>query len=149
MTSAICKRMRPAVPAPHAPQADAAGYAKLFPTSPYGTEMTLEVARHVVTEEKLGTDDEADLLCINLSSNDYVGHAFGPYSLEAQDMTYRTDRMLGDFTRFLDEAVGAGRWTFALSSDHGVGPIPEHAAQMKLPAGRWSRHSRPGAATIW
>jgi predicted AlkP superfamily pyrophosphatase or phosphodiesterase len=118
------------------PAADATNYAKLFPTSPFGSEMTLEVARHVVTEEKLGADEEPDLLCINLSSNDYVGHAYGPYSLEAQDMTYRTDRMLGDFTRFLDATVGAGNWTFALSSDHGVGPIPEHALQMKLPAGR-------------
>jgi len=118
------------------PKADEAGYAKLMPTSPYGSEMTLDVARLVLTEEKLGADDEPDLLCINLSSNDYVGHAFGPYSLEAQDMTYRTDRMLGDLTRFLDEQVGVGRWTLALSSDHGVAPIPEHAAQMKLPGRR-------------
>lgn len=121
------------------PKADEPDYAKLMPTSPYGSEMTLEVARLLLVEEKLGSDDEPDLLCINLSSNDYVGHAYGPYSLEAQDMTYRTDRMLADFTRFLDEQVGAGRWTLALSSDHGVAPIPEHAAQLKLPARRWPK----------
>jgi predicted AlkP superfamily pyrophosphatase or phosphodiesterase len=118
------------------PKADAAGYAKLMPTSPFGTEMTLDIARLVTSEEKLGADDEPDLLCINLSSNDYVGHAYGPYSLEVQDMTFSTDRQLGDFTRFLDETVGRGRWTLALSSDHGVGPIPEHAVQLKLPARR-------------
>jgi len=120
------------------PKADDAGYAKLITTSPHGSELTLEAAKLLLTEEKLGDDDDADLLCINLSSNDYVGHAYGPYSLEAQDMTYRTDRMLGDFTRFLDEQVGVGKWTFILSSDHGVAPIPEHAASMKLPAARVS-----------
>jgi len=104
--------------------------------SPLGSEMTLEVAKLLLAEEKLGADDDADLLCINLSSNDYVGHAYGPYSLEAQDMTYRTDRLLGDFIRFLDTTVGAGRWTLALSSDHGVAPIPEHAVSMRLPGRR-------------
>ena len=29
------------------------------------------------------------MLCIGLSSNDYVGHAFGPYSLEVEDITLR------------------------------------------------------------
>jgi predicted AlkP superfamily pyrophosphatase or phosphodiesterase len=112
------------------------GYAKLIASSPAGSEMTLEVARLVTTEEKLGEDDEPDLLCINLSSNDYIGHAFGPYSMEAQDITFRTDRLLADFTRFLDETVGPNCWVLALSSDHGVAPIPEHAVKMKLPARR-------------
>ncbi|MCE9605416.1 MAG: alkaline phosphatase family protein [Planctomycetia bacterium] len=120
------------------PTADDNGFAKLITTSPRGSEMTLAVARLVLTEEKLGLDDDTDLLCVNLSSNDYVGHAFGPYSLEVQDMTYRTDRLLGEFIQFLDLKVGAGRWTLALSSDHGVAPVPEHAVTMKLPARRVS-----------
>ena len=118
------------------PKADAKDYWKAMPTSPFGSEMTLVVAGMVVTEEHLGQDDDTDLLCINLSSNDYIGHAFGPYSLEVQDMTYRTDRMLTVFTQFLDQLVGAGRWTLALSSDHGVAPVPEHAVTMRLPARR-------------
>lgn len=118
------------------PKADAKDYWKAMPTSPFGSEMTLVVAGMVVTEEQLGQDDDTDLLCINLSSNDYIGHAFGPYSLEVQDMTYRTDRMLTVFTQFLDQSVGAGRWTLALSSDHGVAPVPEHAVTIRLPARR-------------
>ena len=120
------------------PTADDPGYAKLILTSPFGSEMTLEVAKLVAIEEELGTDDETDLLCINLSSNDYVGHSYGPYSLEAQDMTYRTDRLLAEFTKFLDDTVGRGKWTLALSSDHGVAPIPEHAVRLHLPARRVS-----------
>jgi predicted AlkP superfamily pyrophosphatase or phosphodiesterase len=118
------------------PAGDKKDYWKAMTTSPYGSAMTLAVARLVLTEEKLGQDDDVDMLCINLSSNDYIGHAFGPYSLEVQDMTYRTDRMLGEFVRFLDEAVGKDHWTLALSSDHGVAPVPEHAVQMRLPGRR-------------
>ena len=51
-------------------------------------------------------------------------------------MTYRTDRQLGDFLRFLDERVGAGQWSFALTADHGVAPVVEYAQQFRLPAKR-------------
>ena len=104
--------------------------------SPFGTDHTLEAAREIVIHEELGKDEFPDILCVNFSSNDYVGHAFGPHSLEVEDITYRTDLQLGEFLRFLDEQVGAGNWTLALTADHGVAPIVEYAAQYKLPAKR-------------
>jgi predicted AlkP superfamily pyrophosphatase or phosphodiesterase len=105
-------------------------------TSPFGNDVTLAAAREVVTYEQLGKDAHPDLLCINLSSNDFVGHAYGPHSLEVEDMTYHTDRQLGDFLQFLDQQVGPGQWTFALTADHGVAPIVEYAQQNHLPAKR-------------
>lgn len=104
--------------------------------SPFGNDHTLEAAREIVIHEELGKDEFPDILCINFSSNDYVGHAFGPHSLEVEDITYRTDLQLGAFLRFLDEQVGAGNWTFAMTADHGVAPIAEYAVQFKLPAKR-------------
>jgi len=114
--------------------ADKYGDQVLF--SPFGNDYTLLTAREIITGEDLGTDQYPDLLTINLSSNDYVGHAFGPNSLEVEDMTYRTDRQLGQFAAWLDEHVGAGQWTLTLTADHGVAPIPEEAATWKLPAKR-------------
>jgi predicted AlkP superfamily pyrophosphatase or phosphodiesterase len=104
--------------------------------SPFGNELTLEAAREIVTHEELGRDEFPDLLCINFSSNDYVGHAFGPHSLEVEDMTYRTDLQLGELLKWLDTTVGAGQWTFALTADHAVAPIAEYARQFHLPAVR-------------
>jgi predicted AlkP superfamily pyrophosphatase or phosphodiesterase len=104
--------------------------------SPFGNDHTLEAAREIVVHEELGKDEFPDVLCINFSTNDYVGHAFGPHSLEVEDLTYRTDLQLGEFLRFLDSQVGAGNWTFALTADHGVAPIAEYAVQFKLPARR-------------
>ncbi len=51
-------------------------------------------------------------------------------------MTYRTDIQLAEFAKFLDQEVGAGQWTLALTADHGVAPIVEYARQFRLPAGR-------------
>jgi predicted AlkP superfamily pyrophosphatase or phosphodiesterase len=110
--------------------------------SPYGNDFTLMVAREIIENERLGVDDVPDLLTINFASNDYVGHAFGPQSYEVEDMTYRTDRQLAAFVKFLDEQVGPGNWTLALTADHGVAPIPELAAlqtavgEQALPAKR-------------
>lgn len=104
--------------------------------SPFGNDYTLEAAREIIAGEALGKDEFTDLLCINFSSNDYVGHAFGPNSLEVEDITYRTDRQLGEFFRWLDANVGAGNWSFGLSADHGVAPIVEYAKQFRLPAQR-------------
>jgi predicted AlkP superfamily pyrophosphatase or phosphodiesterase len=104
--------------------------------SPFGNDYTLQAAREIIVGEGLGKDEFPDLLCINFSSNDYVGHAFGPNSLEVEDITYRTDRQIGAFLRWLNEHVGAGNWTFAMTADHGVAPIVEYAQQFRLPAKR-------------
>jgi hypothetical protein len=107
--------------------ADRFGDHVLF--SPFGNDYTLLAAREIIANEKLGADDVPDLLTINFTSNDYVGHAFGPQSFEVEDMTYRTDRQLAQFAKFLDEQIGAGKWTLALTADHGVAPIPELMAE--------------------
>ncbi len=111
-------------------------FGDLAVISPFGNEVTLEAARAIVEGEKLGLDEVTDLLCINLSSNDFVGHAFGPHSLEVEDMVYRTDRQLGEFLRWLDQTIGVGNWSFALTADHGVAPVVEYAQQFHLPAKR-------------
>ncbi len=116
--------------------------------SPVGNDLTLEVARLLVVEEELGQDDVPDLLCINLSSNDYVGHAFGPGSLEVEDMTYRTDLQLGRFAEFLDQALEGRRWAMFISADHGVAPIPERAVRDGLPAARNSLGTYRGGRLV-
>jgi predicted AlkP superfamily pyrophosphatase or phosphodiesterase len=114
--------------------ADKFGDQVLF--SPFGNDYTLLAAREIIIGERLGHDETPDFLGINFSSTDYVGHAFGPNSLEVEDMAYRTDKQLGAFARFLDTEVGEGRWTLLVTADHAVAPIPEVAAQMGLPGKR-------------
>ncbi|MEO6625714.1 MAG: alkaline phosphatase family protein, partial [Burkholderiaceae bacterium] len=104
--------------------------------SPFGNEVTLYAAGQVLVHEELGQDDVPDILAINLSSNDYVGHSFGPHSLEVQDLTYRTDRQLGEFLRFVEKQLAGKPWVLALTADHGVAPLVQYAKERGLPAAR-------------
>jgi hypothetical protein len=119
-----------------------------FATTPFGNDYTLDTARELVRREGLGRRDVPDVLAINLSSNDYIGHAFGPDSPEVLDVTVRTDRQLAGFFEFLDQAVpgGLGRVLLAVTADHGVAPIPGAAREGKLPAGAYDEAMVEAAA---
>ena len=110
--------------------ADDPRFDKQLPVTPIGNQLTLEVALLILDFEELGKDDVPDFLGIGLSSNDYAGHEYGPFSLEVQDMTLRTDQLLGQFVRQLDDRIGRGNWTLALTADHGVAPLPEFLEQL-------------------
>ncbi len=94
-------------------------------TSPFGNELLLELAKAAIAGEKLGRGEAADLLCVSFSSNDLVGHQWGPDSWEVLDVTLRSDRLIAELLRYLDETVGKDRYVMVVTADHGVCPIPE------------------------
>ncbi|HEX7336495.1 MAG TPA: alkaline phosphatase family protein [Gemmatimonadales bacterium] len=102
-----------------------ARFLDAFKSSPFQNEVLFEFAMNAVSSEKLGEDDEPDLLGVSLSANDLIGHAFGPGSHEVLDVTARTDRLLERFFTFLDQRVGLGHTVVVLTADHGVAPLPE------------------------
>lgn len=106
--------------------------------TPFGDMLTLSLARELLEHEELGADSVPDLFLIGLSSADFIGHDYGPYSQEVMDYYVRLDRMLGDFFDFLDERVGHDRYAVVLTADHGVAPMPEQAIRMGIDARRVS-----------
>lgn len=107
-------------------QPDAQFY-KRFPSTPYGNDMVVDFARELVIQEGLGADTVTDFLFVGFSSNDLVGHRWGPYSEEVADMTVRTDAQIAELLKFLDHRVGAGNYWFVVSADHGVAPTLDRA----------------------
>ena len=105
-------------------------------TTPMGNSLTAEFAKATVISEQLGADQYTDLLAVSFSSPDYIGHSYGPNSMEAEDGFLRLDLELGKFFDFLDKTVGAGKYTVFLSADHGVAHTPEFMTEHKLPGGR-------------
>lgn len=93
--------------------------------SPFSMEMLFDAALEVIDREKMGRDDHPDLLCIGVSTTDYVGHVFGPDSREVMDMYARADRHMGHLIDHLDRVVGRSQYVIVVTSDHGVAPIPE------------------------
>jgi arylsulfatase A-like enzyme len=100
-----------------------------FERTPMLDAATLDYAEAMVTGLALGRDDSPDFLNVSLSQTDRVGHDFGPLSREELDNLLRLDRELGAFFAFLDRTVGDGRWTVAVTADHGVLSAPETLPQ--------------------
>jgi len=104
--------------------------------SPFINELLLSFTEQVIVNEQLGQDDDTDVLTVSFSGNDYVGHRFGPYSQEAMDAALRVDRNIATLLDFVDSRVGLSNTLVAFTADHGVSPIPEHAAALGLGGGR-------------
>ena len=115
----------------------AASFVALWDASPLSDAYVGDMARALVTSMKLGQGEATDLLTMSFAALDYVGHTYGPRSHEVQDTLARLDATLGRLFSALDQAVGAGRYSIALTSDHGVALLPEQAADITgTPGGR-------------
>lgn len=104
--------------------------------TPFADELVLAFVRELFAREELGKDDVADLLAVSFSATDYVGHAFGPESREAEDNLVRLDRTLAQLMALAEQAVGAGRVLFVLSADHGIAESPEWWLAQGIESGR-------------
>jgi len=115
------------------------GSSRYFTTwltlSPPGDRLVLDFAKQALLGEQLGQDDVTDYLSVSFSSTDYVGHVFGPSSLEAEDNILRLDRTLADLFAFVDEQVGLDNTLIVLSADHGGPDTPGYLNGLNIPAG--------------
>jgi predicted AlkP superfamily pyrophosphatase or phosphodiesterase len=104
-----------------------------IPGSPFGNSMIEEMAEAAVNGEKLGQHTSPDLLFLSFSSNDYVGHQYGPDSPQVREISISTDLLLGKLFRFLDSHLGMSNVLVVFAADHGIGPMPEANAARKMP----------------
>ncbi|MEY4628133.1 MAG: hypothetical protein RLZZ595_459, partial [Bacteroidota bacterium] len=87
-----------------------------------------------VEAEELGKDEVTDFLAISLSSPDYIGHSFGPNSVEIEDTYIKLDKEIADFLTYLDKKVGKGQYLFFMTADHGVAHVPSFLEKNQIPA---------------
>lgn len=82
----------------------------------------LGLAKQAIAQYKLGDDKVPDLLNICLDAPRRISEAYGPESIEVEDMYYRLDRDLADFLTFVFAQVKDGNAMVVLTSDHGTSP---------------------------
>ncbi len=97
--------------------------------TPAGNTAVLEMAKAALSQFNMGRDERTDLLNICLDASRAITEAYGPESVEAEDMYYRLDRDLADFLRFLYAQVPAEQVLVVLVSDHGTSPSFDLGAQ--------------------
>jgi predicted AlkP superfamily pyrophosphatase or phosphodiesterase len=108
---------------------------KLLPVTPFGNTITTMIAIAALKGESLGKDADTDFLTISYSSTDKAGHAFGPQSVEVEDVYIRLDLELANLLNVLDEEVGKGNYLIFLTADHAVAEVPQFLVDHKIPAG--------------
>jgi predicted AlkP superfamily pyrophosphatase or phosphodiesterase len=123
---------------PHPLPKDAAGpLFDVLDTTPFGDELTLDFVLTLLEAEKVGRGPSPDVLGISFTATDYIGHAFGPDSLEYEDQVRRVDGLLARLFTAVDKAVGLSNTIIVLTADHGVDLIPEVRQAERFPAGRF------------
>ncbi len=103
--------------------------------TPWGNTLTFDFAKSAIVGEHLGKGAFTDFLALSFSSTDYIGHQFGPNSVEAEDCYIRFDRDLGDFLSYLDKEIGAGNYIIFLTADHGASHAVGFNREHHIPAG--------------
>ena len=132
-------------------ETDVGGFGRIFPhsygngkspyfttwltLSPAGDELVLDFVMAALIGEQLGQSDYTDYLSVSFSSTDYVGHVFGPSSLEAEDNILRLDRTLAKLFEFIDQRIGLANTLIVLSADHGGPDAPGYLNSLGIPAG--------------
>ncbi len=99
---------------------------ELIKTTPYGNTFTLDLAKEIIKNEKLGKNQPgiSDFLCVSLSATDYVGHRYSLTAVEIEDTYLRLDKDIATFLNYLDDTIGKDNYTIFLTADHAASYNP-------------------------
>ncbi|MDL1913638.1 MAG: alkaline phosphatase family protein [Bergeyella sp.] len=115
-------------------------YKDVIRTSPYGNTLTLGFAEAAIEGYAMGKGNDTDFLAVNIASTDYIGHAFGPNSVEIEDTFLRLDRDLAKFFNLLDKRIGKKQYLVFLTADHGAANSSGYLRENKMPTGFFDTH---------
>ncbi|MFC5270717.1 alkaline phosphatase PafA [Adhaeribacter terreus] len=111
------------------------GTSDILRNTPFGNTFTREFAMEVIKQEKMGQGNFTDFLALSFSATDYIGHQFGPNSVETQDTYLRLDKDIAEFLTFLDKQFGKKNVLVFLTADHGVNHVQNYLKSLNMPGG--------------
>ncbi len=106
----------------------------LIKSTPFGNTILKELAIAAIEGENLGKDEHTDFLTVSFSSPDYIGHQYGPMSVEIEDTYLRLDKDLKEILSYLEKQFENEVLVF-LTADHGAVNVPQYLIDNNLPAG--------------
>lgn len=104
-------------------------------STPFGNTLTKDFAIEIIKNENLGKGNAIDFLAVSFSSPDYIGHLYGPNSVEQEDNYLRLDKDLAELLKFIEQQVGKGNALVFLTADHAAPEVPAYLIDLKIPAG--------------
>lgn len=118
---------------------DSNEYYSLIKNTPFGNNITTEMALAAIIGEKLGEDEITDFLALSYSSPDYIGHQFGPMSVEVQDNYLRLDQDIAQLLAYLELKFGKNEVLIFITADHGAVDVPQFLIDNHIPAGYFDK----------
>jgi predicted AlkP superfamily pyrophosphatase or phosphodiesterase len=107
----------------------------LLRETPFGNSLTTNFAIRLIQNERLGKDDVTDYLSICYSATDYIGHRFGPSSVEMCDAIFRLDDEIKNLLTFLNDSIGKKNVLIYFTAAHGISEIPTVLEKNRIPSG--------------
>jgi len=111
------------------------GGLNLIRNTPFGNSLTKDFAIETIIHENLGKSEATDFLAVSFSSPDYIGHSYGPNSVEQEDDYLRLDKDLAELLKFIDTHVGINNTLIFLTADHAAPEVPSYLSDLKIPSG--------------
>ena len=102
---------------------------------PMGNTFTTDFAIKLIEKEGLGKDDITDFLSMCYTATDYIGHRFGPSSLEMADAILRLDSDIEKFLKYVNDSIGKRNVLLFFTSAHGISEIPGVLESNRIPSG--------------
>ncbi|MCK9279333.1 MAG: alkaline phosphatase family protein [Melioribacteraceae bacterium] len=103
--------------------------------TPFANQLLVDFVDAALKGEKLGKGNETDFLAISFSTPDHLGHEFGNFSFEMEDMYIKLDSQIAELLKNLDKAVGKGNYLLFLTADHAGMDSPGYMKDNRMPAG--------------
>ena len=97
---------------------------KMTRATPAMVRFESDLVQAAISDMKLGTHQDTDLLFLNFKSSDYCGHLFGYESEECGSVTDVIDAELAKVVAQLEKATD-GQLIITVTADHGAAPLPE------------------------
>lgn len=112
----------------------------LLQETPYANTLTTSFAINLIKSEKLGKDDITDYISICYSATDYIGHRFGPSSVEMGDAIFRLDEDITHLLTFLNDSIGKKNVLIYFTSAHGISEVPTVLEKSRIPSGYFNQN---------
>jgi predicted AlkP superfamily pyrophosphatase or phosphodiesterase len=90
--------------------------------TPFGNDLLADFFFELLKNEKPGQGPYCDFVALSFSSPDYIGHSYGPNSMEVMDTYLKLDNQIARILDSLDKTIGKGNYLVFLTADHAVKP---------------------------
>lgn len=112
----------------------------ILKSTPFGNTIIHDFAIATIINEDLGKDNIPDFLTVSFSATDYIGHLFGPRSIELEDTYLRLDKEIAHLLDFIETEIGKENVLIFLTADHGVADNPQYLNDIRMNGGQFKQY---------